>query len=105
MKEDGTPFKMVFDSIFDTIKVANTPSTITPVIVSVAMKLCRRLLAAPAINMVVIAMSVGNLPLQGTRKFVIIAINLSLGESIILQPMTPAALHPKPMHIVNACLP
>ena len=33
------------------------------------------------------------------------AINLSLGESIILAPTTPAALQPKPMHIVNACFP
>ena len=34
-----------------------------------------------------------------------IAINLSLGESIILVPITPAALHPNPIHINNACLP
>lgn len=34
-----------------------------------------------------------------------IAINFSLGEFIILQPTTPAALQPNPMHIVNACFP
>ena len=34
-----------------------------------------------------------------------IAINLSLGESIILEPTTPAALHPNPIHIVSACFP
>lgn len=33
------------------------------------------------------------------------ATNLSLGESIILHPTTPAALHPNPIHIVNACFP
>ena len=37
----------------------------------------------------------GNLPLQGTKAFVSIAINFSLGESIILHPTTPAALQPK----------
>lgn len=31
--------------------------------------------------------------------------SFSLGESIILQPITPAALQPKLMHIVNACFP
>ena len=29
----------------------------------------------------------------------------SRGESMIRQPVTPAALQPKPMHIVSACLP
>ena len=33
------------------------------------------------------------------------AISLSLGESIILQAITPAALHPKPIHMVRACFP
>ena len=48
---------------------------------------------------------VGNLPLHGTKLFVIIAINRSLGESIILVPVTPTALHPNPIHIVKACFP
>ena len=56
-------------------------------------------------NIVDIAIKVGNLPLQGTKLFVSIAINLSLGESIILHPITPAALHPNPIHIVRHCLP
>ena len=43
--------------------------------------------------------------LFGRTAFVIIAINLSLGESIILQPTTPAALQPKPIHIVIICFP
>lgn len=40
-----------------------------------------------------------NLPLHGTKLFVIIAIKRSLGESIILHPTIPAALHPKPIHM------
>ena len=51
------------------------------------------------------AMSVGNLPLHGTKLFVTIAIKRSRGESIILQPTIPAALQPNPIHIVSACLP
>ena len=51
------------------------------------------------------AISVGKRPLQGTKLFVIIAISRSRGESMIRQPTIPAALHPKPMHIVRLCLP
>ena len=59
----------------------------------------------PTKNIVISAISVGKRPLQGTNTFVKIAINLSRGESIILQPVTPQALHPNPIHIVSACLP
>ena len=59
----------------------------------------------PAKNIVIIAIKVGNLPLHGTKLFVIIAINLSRGESIILHPIIPQALQPNPMHMVSACLP
>ena len=48
-----------------------------------------------------IEIKVGNLPLQGTKLFVMIAIKRSLGESMMRQPMIPAALHPKPMHMVK----
>ena len=48
---------------------------------------------------------VGNLPLQGTKLFVNIAIKRSLFESMILAPTTPQALHPKPIHIVRDCFP
>ena len=52
-----------------------------------------------------IAIKVGNLPLHGTKLLVSIAISLSLGESMILQPIIPAALHPNPIHMVKHCLP
>jgi hypothetical protein len=48
---------------------------------------------------------VGKRPLQGTKLLVMMAISRSLGESIILHPVTPAALQPKPMHMVSACFP
>lgn len=50
----------------------------------------------PAINIDAIVIKNGKRPLQGTKLLVSIAINLSLGESIILAPTTPAALHPNP---------
>ena len=59
----------------------------------------------PIINIVIIDIIVGNLPLQGTNTFVNMAINRSLFESIILAPVTPTALQPNPIHIVRACLP
>ena len=59
----------------------------------------------PARKSEINAISIGNLPLQGTNEFVRIAISLSLFPEMILHPTTPAALQPKPMHIVKACLP
>lgn len=50
----------------------------------------------PAINMEAIVIKNGKRPLQGTKLLVSVAINLSLGESIILVPTTPAALQPNP---------
>ena len=47
----------------------------------------------------------GSLPLQGTKLLVMIAMKRSLGESMMRQPMMPAALQPNPMHIVKACFP
>ena len=34
-----------------------------------------------------------------------VAISRSRGESMMRQPLTPQALHPKPMHMVRLCLP
>ena len=59
----------------------------------------------PVKNIVMIAINVGNLPLHGTKLFVRIAMRRSRGESIIRHPITPHALHPKPIHMVSACLP
>ena len=50
--------------------------------------------ALPEKNIVISAISIGNLPLQGIKLFVTIAISLSLGDSIMRQPVTPQALQP-----------
>ena len=56
-------------------------------------------------NRVITAISVGNLPLQGMKLFVAIAIRRSLFEPIILHHVTPTQLQPSPIHIVRACFP
>lgn len=90
---------MVFDSRFDTTKVVNTPKTIIAVNKPADSNELKAPPEVPIKNIVMIAIRVGNLPLQGTKLLVIIAIKRSRGESIILQPIIPAALHPKPMHM------
>ena len=61
--------------------------------------------ALPEKNIVISAISIGNLPLQGIKLFVTVAISLSLGDSIMRQPVTPQALQPIPIAIVRPCLP
>ena len=58
----------------------------------------------PTISEIMVSSS-GNRPLQGTRLFVRIAIKRSLGESMIRQPVTPAALQPSPIAMVRHCFP
>lgn len=61
--------------------------------------------ALPEKNIVISEISIGNLPLQGIKLFVTVAISLSLGDSIMRQPVTPQALQPIPIAIVRPCLP
>ena len=55
----------------------------------------------PVKNIAISAIIAGSRPLQGMKLFVMIAISLSLGESIILAPVTPTAPQPIPMHTVG----
>ena len=59
----------------------------------------------PARNIIIIAIRVEKRPLQGIKLLVIIAINLSCFDSIILHPVTPQALQPIPIAIVRLCFP
>ena len=85
--------------------VKNIPSNITSSTVNVDTKEDSIPVKYEPIKIVATQIKNGNLPLHGTNAFVSIASNLSRGESIILQPTTPAALQPNPIHIVNACFP
>ena len=104
VKEDGTPRRMVCDSRRDTANVTKTPSRISPS--SNRAELTERHSPLPAAkNREIQVIMVGNLPLQGIKLLVRMAISRSRGESIMRQPVTPAALQPKPMHMVSPCLP
>mgnify|MGYP004473438409 CR=1 FL=1 len=100
VNDDAIPLRTVMERTFDIISVIITPIIITP----------KRIIAEstlPAVtkNIVIIIIIVGNRPLHGTKLLVSIAISLSRGESIILQPVTPQALQPNPIAIVIACFP
>ena len=105
MNEDGMPFRIVLDNNFETVKVDKIPNKMSIVSINAEKMESAAPPETPMKNMVMMAISVGNLPLQGTKLLVIIAMSRSRGESIIRQPTIPTALHPKPIHIVNACLP
>ena len=96
---------MVFDNIFEIKSAQIIPSKITKSTAMVDTIDAPTPCIVPAINIVAIDIKNGNRPLQGTKLLVRIAISFSLGESIILQPVTPAALQPNPIHIVIICLP
>ena len=93
MKEEGTPFNTVDDRIFEEMNVPSIPSSIMAVSIKAANIEFKKLAEFAIKNIEINVISVGNLPLHGTRLLVMIAISLSRGESIILQPTTPAALH------------
>ncbi len=106
VKEEGTPFNTVLDNNLLIANVSMTPNIMTPVNISVDSKEPVNPVAMlPTKNMDIMEIIVGKRPLQGTKLLVSIAIIRSLGESMILQPTTPAALQPNPIHIVSACFP
>lgn len=105
IKEEGKPFNIVFDNILDTTSVKKIPSKIIDKTIKVENNDINFPLMVPTIKIDEIVIRKGKRPLQGTKELVRIAISFSLGESIILVPITPAALHPNPIHIVRACFP
>ena len=103
--EDGIPFSIVLESILEINKAQKIPKIMTNITARVETTEAPIPCIVPAINILEIEIRNGNLPLQGTKLLVSIAINFSLGEFIILQPVTPALLQPKPMHMVIICFP
>ena len=97
----GTPRRTVTESSLVDANVSSKDRTKIPVKLT-AENIVLRLQEK---NMEDIAASIGNRPLHGVRQLVKMASKRSLGESMILQPTTPAALHPSPMLQVSACLP
>ena len=100
MKEEGIPFNTVMERTLETAKVMHTPRTMNRVRSRADSMESKAPPDTPTKNMEIMAMRVGNLPLQGTKLLVIMAMSRSLGESMMRQPTMPAALHPNPIHIV-----
>ncbi len=61
----------------------------------------RPVVCEPDRNMQIRHIIAGKRPLHGMKELVSMAISRSLGESIILAPVTADALHPKPMHVIR----
>lgn len=91
------PFSRVHDNSREIRKVIRIPNRMNPVKSKAEKKPEKRLV--PVKKIVMRVMRAGKRPLQGTKLFVRIAISRSLGESMIRQPVTPAALQPNPMHM------
>ena len=60
--DDGIPFNIVFDSIFEIIRLANIPKIITATTISVDKKDAPSPCIVPAINILAIVIRNGNLP-------------------------------------------
>ena len=98
-KDDVSPLRTVLVSTAEAIKETAMPN------MTARERTPAEINEPPAKNMAMMAIRVGNRPLQGTKLLVMTATSLSLYEFIILHPDTPAALQPKPMAIVRACFP
>ncbi len=105
MKAEGMPFRSVTESSQVTASVMPIPRRIIRVSSSAQRKEDQRPLDIPAKKIAISAIRVGNLPLQGTKLLVRMARRRSLSESMIRQPVTPAALQPNPMAMHSACFP
>ena len=101
MKEEGTPLRIVAERNRETKKVMQIPSKITKNTTSADMVGRNHRAQPPPTKIVAMMIIVGKRPLHGTKLFVSTAISRSRGESIMLVPVTPPALQPKPMHLVG----
>ena len=93
------------ESTLDITSVIKTQKTIIPINNAATSSELFSVNAVPAKNMSSNAMIVGNRPLHGIKLFVRIAISRSFGDSMILQPVTPQALQPRPIAIARLCFP
>ena len=105
MKLLASPLRTVRDSTAETINVTTTP-IITTITKEPAAARDAKTGGNEAVTKIVASIiRVGKRPLQGMKLLVRIAISRSCDESITRAAMTPAALPPNPMLILNACLP
>lgn len=99
-------FRIVFDRIFDMMNVIRIDKRMNPRRIKAdRTEFISLFLMFIVIKIDIIAIMVGNLPLQGLKQLVIMAISFSFLSFIIRHPITPQALQPYPIHIVRACFP
>lgn len=95
VKLAGIPLSTVFESIFETKSVMSTEKATNPVRIAAPSR------EESVKNIAISAIIAGSLPLQGIKLFVIMEMSLSRGESMILEPVTPTAPQPIPMHMLG----
>ena len=95
MKLAGIPLSTVFERIFETKSVMSTEKATNPVRIAAPSR------EESVKNIAISAIIAGSLPLQGIKLFVIMEMSLSRGESMILEPVTPTAPQPIPMHMLG----
>ena len=105
VKAEASPLSTVRDSSHDTASVNATPSSTMATTEPAATTDASAGGKAAATNTVASRISVGNRPLHGTKLLVRIATSRSRGESMMRVAITPAALQPKPIAMLSACLP
>ncbi len=94
MKDDFSPPRMVFERIREIRKVIRTEKMRTP-----KRTAPDKNAEPPAINAPITAMRPPNLPLQGMKVLVRMAMSFSRFEAMIAEPVTPTQLQPSPMHM------
>ncbi|MNE51143.1 hypothetical protein D3C80_1457550 [compost metagenome] len=94
------------DMTQDTVRVTVMPISTMPISTRAVEKVrSAPVEAAPTMNMEASRIRVGHRPLHGTKLLVRIASIRSLGDSMMRVERMAAALQPKPIDIVKACLP
>src|SRR5690554_5048352 len=104
-KKEASPLRSVRDNNHEEKKVKRIPSNTTPTTASIdTVELMAGGTKTPR-KIVAMIIKVGHRPLQTEKLLVMMAINFSRGLLMMRVATTPAALHPKPIVMVSACLP
>jgi hypothetical protein len=96
---------MLLERSHDTRNMKKTPKRATVTTAAAERRPPRWAGASVPRNTEAMRICVGHLPLQREKLLVMMAMRRSLGLSMIRVATTPAALQPKPMHMVKACFP
>ena len=101
----ASPRSTVRESSHEAASIVAMPSTAMPTTAAAETSPARWAGARAPMKMDATRICVGQRPLHSEKLLVMMAMSRSRGLSMMRVDTTPAALHPKPMHIVRACLP